>query len=344
MTVKDCLRWTLAPFACCCIVIISLCTCTNPLNWGRCGTSALAERDRKLRLAEEEARRKDTPIALPPKRPRALTAPSPDHSCEPSRSLGRRFIECRLPKGQWTCPQKLSPFFEKLPPEIRHQIYVCVFRDGAPLVHVVRKRGRRRLGHLRCRGNCSGTGRLYAPCWSRTAHTTTDWYPSYRGDRTDGGALPLLRSCRKLYAEAIDTLYRSQTFEMASLERMILFSLTILPQRLNTVRWLHLTYNLRRCVHWDDVLDFSEWRKGCGILLRMRALEQLRVDINDSLPFGFPPSPVEEILGPLTALTTIKEYEVRTNMPLPDDRTFLNKGMPFRLIRTDHHGGMEGAI
>lgn len=355
MKTKDCLYWALAPFVCCCVgvsflctcSVISLCTCTSPLNWGHCRTSANNDRNRRIRLADEEARRKDTPIALPPQRPRALTAPVPstrDPSCEPSRSLGRRFIERRSPKGQWTSPQKLSPFFEKLPLEIRHQIYICVFQDDAPLVHIVHRRGRRRLGHLRCRGTYSGTRWLYASCWSCKANTAADWYPSHRGDRTDGGVLPLLRSCRKLYAEAIDILYRSLTFAMANLTTMILFSLTVLPQRLNAVRRLQLTYTLRNSRHWREILDFSEWRKACGILSRMSALEELGVDINDAFSGRVPLSPIEEILGPLTALTAIKDYVVRTNWPLSDNRTFLGEGMPFRLIGSDDVESVEVAV
>ncbi len=336
MKAKDCLHWRIVPLACYYIVLgaISLYTCISPIKWNPWAASSSTDKARKLYFAEEEARRKDTPIPLPTQRPRALTAPlppTPQPSCEPSRSLWRRPSEQRSPKGRWTCPQKLSPFFEKLPPEIRHQIYVCVFQDDAPRVRIVRKIGQRRLGHVRSRCSCIDSSRFYESVCCNAVHKGADWYPYHSRDRTDGGVLSILKSCRKLYAEAIDTLYQSQTFALANLETMILFSVTILPQRLNVVRSLQLTYKLGNCGRWNEVEDLSEWRRVCGILSSMRALEELRVDIKDRIANVFHPLH-EDVLRPLTALTAVTEFEVRINWSSADDPSFQGEGVPFRLV------------
>lgn len=358
MRVHDSIKWILycirSPFVWCWLGTNGLCTCTNPRKWKPNSDIARGDRTREGRLADDEApladeedRRKDTAVALPTQRPRALTVPlllSLELSCEPSRSLKRRSTGHGSSSSQWMCAQELSPFFEKFPPEIRHQIYVLVFQGDAPIVRIVRRRGHRRLDHVRCQYSSAGTDGSDRWCGTCTGDGEDELSRSFYRTCTDGGVLSLLRSCRKLYVEAIDTLYQSQTFEMANPENLIHFCMTVLPQRSNVVRRLQLTNNMEHREVQEQPEFFSKWNRACGFLSNMRALEELKVYINDPYTYIFPSVPTEDILGPLTAVTAVKKFLVRISWKLPDALSFMEDGLPFWLVEWDPIAGTEWVL
>lgn len=355
MTVHDSIKWTLycirSPFVWCWLGTKGHRTCANPRKWNPNSDFAGADGTREGRLADGEARlackeyrRKDTPVAIPTQRLRALTASlpsSPELSSEPSRSLDMWSTEHGSSSSRWMCAQELSPFFEKFPPEIRHQIYLLVFQGDAPIVRIVRRRDQRRLGHVRCQDSSAGPDGSDRWCGTCTGDRADELSRTFHRTCTDGSVLPLLRSCRKLYVEAIDTLYQSQTFEMLNPETLILFCMTVLPQRLNVVRRLQLTYNMERREVREHPGFFSEWNRACGFLSKMRALEELEVYINDLYTYIFTSVPNEEILGPLTAVTAVKKFLVRISWKLPDTLSLMEDGLPFWLVEWDPIGGTE---
>jgi len=73
--------------------------------------------------------------------------------------------------------------------------------------------------------------------------------------------LALLKTCRQIYVEAIPVLYSNWKFYIRDMETLIHLSTTILPQRLATIRSLHMTLPIcfdhepysQLAVGWDTV-------------------------------------------------------------------------------------------
>ncbi len=135
------------------------------------------------REARQKARDDNAPVPLPATRPRALTLPLPEMD-------GTTVVE------QVTKQQGQSVLFRKIPLEIRMMIYTYVLVSRSSWVHVIRKEYKR-LAHFRCKGYCKLKSR--DPCWG-SLDIYGDWDPGKEGAGTDGGNLPLLRTCRKMYA------------------------------------------------------------------------------------------------------------------------------------------------
>lgn len=139
--------------------------------------------------ALQEVHQKLPPVPLPSSRPRALTLPLPPAS--PARP------DCpqQQQQQQTTRAQSQSRLFSKLPLELRRMVYECVL--GGDVLHIVRLT--RRIAHVRCRGSSERKSWRH-PCWG---HQSIDGlYMGIIGSsatRTDGGVLPLLRTCRLVY-------------------------------------------------------------------------------------------------------------------------------------------------
>lgn len=133
------------------------------------------------REARRRARDANPPIPLPVTRPRALTLPLPE--------MRENTVVAQVTKHQGQ-----SMLFRKLPLEIRTMIYVNVFTTRSSWVHIVRKPDTR-LANFRCKGFCKRVDG--SPCWGKRS-SYGDWEHEKEGERTDGGNLPLLRTCRKM--------------------------------------------------------------------------------------------------------------------------------------------------
>ena len=139
----------------------------------------------------------DAPVPLSRKRKRALTNPLPD--IELIQSIPDSVRRSR----QRNDDQKTCLFLTKLPFEIRQLIYEEVLAGGGgSVVHIFRKHSR--LGHWRCRiqtgdgvGLCDSKGQRCLEGW--LSYKARVWSADRAGRIdiiTDGGLLPLLRTCR----------------------------------------------------------------------------------------------------------------------------------------------------
>ena len=89
-----------------------------------------------------------------------------------------------------------------------------------------------------------GSSDLYAGPWNESS------------PEEQGGILPFLVTCRRLYAEAIDVLYSHNNFSMLHLESVLYLSYTTLPQRFNAIRSLHLS--------WSFYIPYSLYMPAAG--------------------------------------------------------------------------------
>ena len=121
------------------------------------------------------------PRPLPFKRKRTLTLPLPP-------SAVSRF---GCPK-QHTSPQANCAFLQKLPYDIRRIIYDEILSGN--IFHIIRMRGR--LRHLRCSTEDGEPRDLRSTCWGILKVDERSIREFYNDRRTDGGIVPLLRTCR----------------------------------------------------------------------------------------------------------------------------------------------------
>lgn len=91
--------------------------------------------------------------------------------------------------------------------------------------------------------------------------------------------MPILRSCRKIYCEAIDFLYEHTYLDDWGLNSFLDLSGKILPQRSDAIRKLNLTWYMRR----RGNADIRKWERVCDMLARMQRLRVLRIEIGTEI-------------------------------------------------------------
>lgn len=131
-----------------------------------------------------------------------------------------------------TNSQSQSSFLTHLPLEIRQEIYSYVV--AGDLKHVVRKGNK--LAHVRCILSWEPDfSRACRPAAVGTCHAKASRLAS-----TSNGNVALLRTCRQVYAEAVELMYSGNAFDFDHQDLFLHFSASVLPQRLAVIRRLHL--------------------------------------------------------------------------------------------------------
>ncbi|KAL8933674.1 MAG: hypothetical protein Q9216_006259 [Gyalolechia sp. 2 TL-2023] len=215
--------------------------------------------------AEKEAARKakeameNAPSPLPNSRPRSLSL--------------YRFGE----------PKSPCYLLSRLPFEIREEIYRYVI--AGHLVHVARKG--KKLAHVRCYS--SWPSDLLRRCRPAAARTCHDYDPLLAS--TANGNVALLRTCRQIYAEAVNVMYARNTFDFDHQDLFLFFSRSILPQRLAQIRSLELhlqTASIKTTFPWIEPAPNSWKLMWTTIAEDMPGLKHLRVGLvgkcGDSYP------------------------------------------------------------
>lgn len=155
-------------------------------------------------------------------------------------------------------------FLYKLPPELRLVIYSYVLgNDRFRLITIPWKV----VAAPDIAGNLSMTqDHLHPPSSTTAAHNMR--FPTL--------GIGLLVSCRQIYQETIDLLYSSNTFILCDFHTLDTFAQNVLPQRLNTIRSLEITYSpetsipyqhertphydLPRMLDWDNIVKMKNLR------------------------------------------------------------------------------------
>ncbi|KAF2197640.1 hypothetical protein GQ43DRAFT_466258 [Delitschia confertaspora ATCC 74209] len=182
--------------------------------------------------------------------------------------------------GARTEAQSQSPFFTKLPLELRFMVYEYVF--GSETVHLTVKTywGKRvRMQHHICNGYCLRTDNQRIITGSECGR-----------ERLDQGWKGLLGCCRRMYTESIPHFYTSHTFSLLHISHLILLSKCLPSPHLNYIRTLRLRWRIRglpfyRRVNEHNTLaypeDTAQWLKAWEILKRMEGLRNLHVVLSD---------------------------------------------------------------
>ncbi|OQE08064.1 hypothetical protein PENVUL_c011G06896 [Penicillium vulpinum] len=229
------------------------------LNLGDESNRKKASLAKKNRLQDDDL---NDPSSSPNPRPRQLTPPLPKaqglKTQASSTSRGWLLSRSRRRKQQSTFDQTQSPLFEILPAEVRLLIWEQYL--SSRMLHIMRPNQRKwKQSQKEIVGILCSEQRNFCPCshhcWGLLARrpvgnciTPMDYGSYYhknskwRFDTRRADFVPLLQTCRRVYSEAIDIIFRKNNFLFNHTDTIIDFSNTLLPQRLSLIRTLHLGF------------------------------------------------------------------------------------------------------
>ncbi|KAL4882978.1 hypothetical protein BJY04DRAFT_216696 [Aspergillus karnatakaensis] len=157
--------------------------------------------------------------------------------------------------------QPSSPFFNKLPLEIRHMVYCQVLAFPVPL-SLVPARWEDVIWSERVDWEYIGSIARLPNRWTldRLHRQSLNW--------TIWG---LLASCRRIYSESIRILYEQNTILITDLRTTSSIPTAIVPHRLVTIRLLevHLLW---------DITRMSDWDYACSVFATMTGLRSFIVN------------------------------------------------------------------
>ncbi|KUJ22029.1 uncharacterized protein LY89DRAFT_576892 [Mollisia scopiformis] len=172
-------------------------------------------------------------------------------------------------------PQELdqikSPLF-KLPEEILLLIYEQVI--GNNVLHIVRRANH--LGHATCSNKSSGS---HDDCQDlKCRGTKLPNGVSVQDGHGRDSFIPLLQTCRKIYVDAINVLYTSNTFDFDCMESLISFSTCIVPHRFDCIQNVQLDLRFNYSHFFSEGTpsnDYSRWERMWRIIGSMKSLQHL---------------------------------------------------------------------
>ncbi|EKG14373.1 hypothetical protein MPH_08464 [Macrophomina phaseolina MS6] len=192
--------------------------------------------------------------------------------------------------------QSQSTLFAKLPAEIRQAIFEeAGMAGGNKTIHVFSSQ-RQVYGKL-CTLPLENARPYYEPeqdecyaCRSKacqaidpTSRHFDNFSPS--GCSLDKSVLSLLQTCRRIYSEAVHTLYQANEFSFTNLWTLLDFFATIPESHASKVRSVRLTWALVQYNFRDDQApyDLRTWRQVWTRVSQLEGLRKLHVELCDSI-------------------------------------------------------------
>lgn len=216
-----------------------------------------------------------------------------------------------------------SPLLQRLPLEIRRIIYGFVVGGDTICLSVV---------PFRVSGHAPHDGQLSQIRHSRNEMTR---YDLIRADnRFSPRRTALLKSCRQIYAEAIDMLYSTNTFLITNLYILFAFVKTILPRRFHMIQAIQVTYIFTFAVtptyRCYIRCSLQEWKNFWTLIASMQGLRYLTVQLEqteDGVAVADPKEDIETTtLRPLMSIRGLRKFEL-------DYKKFENPQYPPTRIR-----------
>ncbi|KAH7080486.1 hypothetical protein BKA63DRAFT_563170 [Paraphoma chrysanthemicola] len=160
-------------------------------------------------------------------------------------------------------PQSESPFFSKLPLEIRRLVYWEFFASNELLFQVVNEIKAER----------------------RPEQSVDEKSPFELRCRAAQGLLSFPFSCKLAYMESIQYLYTSSTFRLAGITEYWCLTRLVSRQYLDLIRYLHVQYSYTGTGNDHDLTlgtppyNLHCWKETWNDVSRLKGLERVRIDI-----------------------------------------------------------------
>lgn len=146
------------------------------------------------------------------------------------------------PRRQAFFTQNQSPFFARLPAEIRAEIYRTLF--GHWIVEIIATHagfgGPPPSSEFSIYNASRITSWTSGRIWQRNGG---GWWQPIKTEKMTPWVVPLLRTCRRIYEEAITLLYAESIFKYYSIPGNQ-WTKCLLTQRLHTIRTVHFNWSL----------------------------------------------------------------------------------------------------
>ncbi|KAF2870740.1 hypothetical protein BDV95DRAFT_595445 [Massariosphaeria phaeospora] len=252
----------------------------------------------------------------------------------------------------------------RLPMELRLAVYEEMF--GQEEVHVMRRDDK--LHSFRCRATAQHKSHDAGHGYNKVAQCGGG-FESFRP--LGLGVLPLLQSCRMIYSELVPLLYSEPTFFFHSLNTMLAFSGTSLPQRFHAITSIRIDGTCEPIPeNWAlesamQPLNFHSrheslaslpvrnpfpsfhidhepllWTAACAVLARMAALRKLKMSLTCQCFRKLSAEVIDKaVLGPLVELGKKKQFQeflVNVNWKGVENWD-VGDGCPFVLSRDPRH-------
>lgn len=146
----------------------------------------------------------------------------------------------------------------------------------------------RSRGHF-CWGITSVDGKMSGAVGDRCLGSTPGYYcDSYRGHPAKPvNLLSLLRTCRMVYTDAIPILYGGNVFDINHVDTFLYLKRSVLPQRLNQIRRVNLTWEFKYYTGFGKVpYNLETWREVCEVLAGFGALQEVTVHLSGDVFFA----------------------------------------------------------
>ncbi|KAI9713952.1 MAG: hypothetical protein M1820_000682 [Bogoriella megaspora] len=227
-------------------------------------------------------RQRNAPKPLSKNRARQLTLPLPDAA--PKGAARNPFKKAQIIHDQ------LQSSLSRLPREIRQMIWKYVLGDH--VLHIVRLR--RRLFSIKCGHNHQDISTQFHRCWGTSDRRSelADTPGFYTGPLNEfqpelNSFLPLLRTCRQIYSESVNTLYRDNRFDFNHFDSILYLSQSVLRKRLDEIQVISLHWTFKYPVYQirhaakprrlDDnpPYDHATWVSVCHFLSSLKGLREL---------------------------------------------------------------------
>ncbi|KAF2762130.1 hypothetical protein EJ05DRAFT_473065 [Pseudovirgaria hyperparasitica] len=202
---------------------------------------------------------------------------------------------------QSTLDQEQCLLFKMLPYEIRLIIWELIL--GGKHVHIFNWK---KLGHQVCQTLEESSYGVRQVCLFRMPVDGTTKAVIHGAPQK---LLPLLRSCRRIYSEAIDILYAKNIFDFNNLRYKIDgLSDRLMPCRWNSIRQVSLTWYFPSSkLDAGRPLVENDWDRSCRALASMTGLQKLTVGLiteRSTIERTY----IREILGPVESISTTGLY------------------------------------
>lgn len=270
---------------------------------------------------------------LKKKRTKAWHARLPSRTIvqNPERSLRRPNMAGKLnPK---------SALFDKLPPEIRHQIYGYILGSMNIELRIVNSECAVIGGH--CPGVPQGVGSYphHLECYDHAENERSA--PFELRVKKGTSLLSLMMACKSAHFDVKSYMFACTTFQMVSLTAFMSLERLMIPDDFQSIRNLHLRWqhrhHPRRCFTLEDVerpFDLETWRQACKMLQTMHELKRLRVDMVVNAHCSINSSSEVALLTELLPLASKAQTEVFLSWHWSYQKNEPAQAWPFRVTRS----------
>ncbi|KAL2799474.1 hypothetical protein BJX66DRAFT_332961 [Aspergillus keveii] len=241
---------------------------------------------------------------LPPITPTSNSNPNTNTNTNTNNRASTIATRCKTLRA--IASQTDCALLSRLPPEIRHMIWVAVLGDLE--IEIVTRRHRRVIPYFYDECGCVDKRAHTCPFLGCIVHGHESDENRDREQEARLRLLAVVLTCRRIYTETLPVLYSTNTFTFATFEIIHLFRSSIPSSHWNLIRFVHVhTYNIL----WHHRGRADVFRISCEDVLSLTALREFTIQVRRSRSGLLGVVGFEGVVGALEVLKGLKRRGVR---------------------------------